>query len=47
MYFFLYICTLKQYVKMYTMKRIFVALMAVALMFGAAGDLQAQNKKKK
>ena len=32
---------------MYTMKRIFVALLAVALVVGAAGDVQAQNKKKK
>ena len=32
---------------MYYMKRIFVALLAVALVVGAAGDVQAQNKKKK
>ncbi len=32
---------------MYHMKRIFVALLAVALVVGAAGDVQAQNKKKK
>lgn len=29
------------------MKRVFIALMTVALVFGGAADLQAQNKKKK